>query len=99
MKEKYGQDFRKINVTKGEHGVEVENPTNYPLIGKGVQGAVFKLSRRRCVKIFSGMNAAKKEADAMRQGQDSYLMPRIFEVGDNYIVMEYVDGPSLEDLM
>lgn len=99
MKDNYGDDFRKITVKKGENGLEVDNPTSLPLIGKGVQGAVFKLSRRRCVKIFSGMNATKKEADAMMEGQDSYLMPKIFDVGDNYIVMEYIDGPSLEDIM
>ncbi|MDQ0218887.1 kinase [Peribacillus cavernae] len=98
MKDRY-KDFKSITVTRGEGHVEVNNPTDYPLIGKGIQGAVFKLSRRRCVKIYWSPNGARKEAQVMKDGQDSPLMPTLYEVGDNYIVMEYIEGQTLEDIM
>ena len=47
------EDFKSITVTKGVKTLEIHNPTNYPLIGMGAQGAVFKLSEDKCVKIYS----------------------------------------------
>ena len=41
------EDFKSIRVVSGEGEQHVEiihNPTSYPLIGKGRQGAVFKIS-------------------------------------------------------
>jgi putative serine/threonine protein kinase len=93
------QDFRTITVTQGENGVDVNNPTDYPLIGKGVLGAVFRISRNRCVKIYSKIGGLRKEVQVLKDGQDSYLIPKLYEVGDNYIVMEYIGGPTLYDLM
>lgn len=34
------KDFKSIVVTKGEKSLDIENPTTYPLIGYGIQGAV-----------------------------------------------------------
>jgi hypothetical protein len=47
------EDFKTIIVSSGKKAVTiVDNPTSYPMIGKGKQGAVFKLSPDCCVKIF-----------------------------------------------
>lgn len=94
-------DFSSITVTRRgkEEELIVNNPTSYPLIGKGIQGAVFKLTEDRCVKIFLKPKNVKKEKEAMIKGQGLPFMPKFFESGPNYIIMEYIDGPSLRDYL
>ncbi|MEH7238303.1 AarF/UbiB family protein [Bacillus sp. JJ1562] len=98
MKDIKGID--KIGISKiGDSEVSVDNPTNYPLIGKGKHGAVFKLSSKKCVKVFYRDGLAKKESDVYKNVGESNLLPRIYQVGDNYIVMEYIPGRSLNDMI
>src|SRR5690242_8369646 len=94
-------DFSSINVTRigKQKELVVHNPTSYPIIGKGLQGAVFKLSEDSCVKIFFKPEVAKQEKEAMFKGQGLPFMPKLFESGHNYIIMEYIDGPSLRDYL
>jgi hypothetical protein len=94
-------DFSSITVTRRGKQKElvVYNPTSYPLIGKGLQGAVFKLSEDRCVKIFFKPENVEKEKEAMLKGQALPFMPKFFASGPNYIIMEYIDGPSLRDYL
>jgi tRNA A-37 threonylcarbamoyl transferase component Bud32 len=35
----------------------------------------------------------------MLKGQGLPFMPKLFESGHNYIIMEYIDGPSLRDYL
>ncbi|EOP90048.1 hypothetical protein IGM_02237 [Bacillus cereus HuB4-4] len=90
------KDFRKITVTKGEKSLEVHNPTTYSLIGMGTQGAVFKLAKDKCVKIYSDPVQAKIEGKALKAGQHLAFMPAVYDIGSNYIVMEYFNAPTLE---
>ncbi|WP_440970232.1 hypothetical protein ACSS6N_23195 [Peribacillus frigoritolerans] len=94
-------DFSSITVTRRgkEEELVVNNPTSYPLIGKGIQGAVFKLTEDRCVKIFLKPKNVKKEKEALIKGQGLPFMPKFFESGPNYIIMEYIDGPSLRNYL
>ncbi|MEH7380621.1 kinase [Bacillus sp. JJ1533] len=93
-------DFDFITVTRNEQKeLVIHNPTSYPFIGKGRQGAVFKLSEDRCVKIFLKPEVAKQEKEAMLKGQGLPFMPKLFLSGHNYIIMEYIDGPSLRDYL
>ncbi|WP_353893795.1 hypothetical protein PRVXH_000558 [Proteinivorax hydrogeniformans] len=93
------QDFTKIKVYPGKKKVRYENPTNLKFIGRGYTGAVFKLSNTKCVKIYVEQKKAKDEAKALRTGQDSPIMPKLYDVGSNYIVMEYIRGPSLSSYL
>ncbi|WP_108670740.1 hypothetical protein [Peribacillus acanthi] len=92
-------DFKSIVVTKGLKFLEITNPTHYPLIGKGSQGAVFKLSEERCVKIYADPVQAKMEVEALKAGKKLHFMPKIYESGENYIVMDYFNGPNLRDFL
>ncbi|MCM3674225.1 kinase [Peribacillus simplex] len=93
-------DFDSITVTRNEQKeLVIHNPTSYPFIGKGLQGAVFKLSEDSCVKIFLKPEVAKQEKEAMLKGQGLTFMPKLFESGHNYIIMEYIYGPSLRDYL
>lgn len=95
-------DFKQISVTVNQHRksrsepkVNVINPTHYPMIGSGAHGAVFLLNKQQCVKIFALPEIAEKEAMALQQSQDVYFVPRFYEKGPNYIIMEYIRGMDL----
>ncbi|MCM3674227.1 hypothetical protein M3699_10075 [Peribacillus simplex] len=94
-------DFKAIQVRReDDNDVEVvHNPTSYPVIGRGHHGAVFKISSDKCVKIYVKQKHILKESEALKIAQDSPIFPKLYEVGDNYIVMEYIEGPTLEQYL
>ena len=93
------KDFRSITVTKGEKALVIHNPTSFPLIGMGTQGAVFKLSEEKCVKIYSDTIQAKMEKEALQAGQHLPFMPKLYDSGSNYVVMEYFNAPTLKEYL
>lgn len=91
------EDFKLIVVSPGKP-VNVQNPTSLPLIGKGLQGAVFKLSDNQCVKIYSKRKYCSRERNVLEKViKESNIFPEVDEVGENYIIMEYLTGPSLQE--
>ncbi|WP_179151884.1 hypothetical protein [Oceanobacillus senegalensis] len=98
-KKKGFKDIKKITVTKGEKTLLIDNPTNYSFIGMGAQGAVFKLSDDKCVKIYPDPLKAKMEQEALKAGKNLDFFPKIYDMGENYIVMEYFDGPNLKEYL
>ncbi|GAM15534.1 hypothetical protein [Mesobacillus selenatarsenatis] len=93
------KEFKTIKVTKGIKTLIIDNPTNYPLIGMGSQGAVFKLSEGKCVKIYTDQLQAKMEAEALKAGQHLPFFPRLYETGANFVVMEYFNAPTLKEYL
>ena len=93
------KEFKSIKVTKGIKTLIIDNPTNYPLVGKGSQGAVFKLSEEKCVKIYTDQLQAKMEAEALKAGQHLSFFPKLYETGSNFVVMEYFNAPTLKDYL
>ncbi|MBT2617100.1 MULTISPECIES: kinase [unclassified Bacillus (in: firmicutes)] len=90
------EDFKSIFVTEGIKKVDViKNPTLFPLIGNGAQGAVFKITSIKCVKICAKPEYAAIEGNVLKMAQESPTIPRLYEVGHNYIIMEYLEGPTL----
>ena len=67
----------------------------YTCIGNGRDGKVYRLTHNRCVKIFFQEETQQKELEALIVGQTSPIIPRLYEYGENYIVMEYICGISL----
>jgi len=92
-------DFKSIKVTKGVKTLEIENPTNFPLIGMGAQGAVFKLSAKKCVKIYTDPLQAKMETEALQAGKHLPFFPKVYQTGSNFIVMEYFNAPTLKEYL
>jgi RIO-like serine/threonine protein kinase len=92
-------DFTSIKVTKGIKTLDIDNPTHYPLIGMGAQGAVFKLSEERCVKIYTNPLQAQMEVEALKAGQHLTFFPRLYKHGENYIVMDYFNAPTLKEYL
>ncbi|GHH96904.1 hypothetical protein [Neobacillus kokaensis] len=93
------KDFKAIKVIKGEKTLEIHNPTHYPLVGSGSQGAVFQLSEDKCVKIYANPEQATMEAEALKAGQLLSFFPRLYDYGENFVVMEYFNAPTLKEYL
>lgn len=92
------EDFKQIVVSPGKPVIIKENPTSYPLIGKGLQGAVFKVSDEQCVKIYSKKIYCSRDAFVLQEiGKKSSIVPNVYEIGKKYILMEYLNGSSLQE--
>jgi len=95
-------NFDRITVFPGTHmpGVPYQigyhNPTELPYIGAGAQGAVFQISAQQCVKVYVNESDAETEAKALLAAASASFIPLVYEVGRNYIVMEYFSGPGLK---
>ena len=94
------QEFERIMVIHGP-SIEliVDNPTELKLVDKGAHGAVFKLHDNKCIKIYAENINAELEAASYRKGQASEIIPRIFEAGENYIIIEFIEGISLYEYL
>lgn len=97
------EDFRSISVTSeivgGKKQLKVRNPTGYPMIGIGAQGAVFRLSSDRCVKIYEDSRTAFWETKALKAAAGGPYFPKLYQSGHNYVLMEYLQGPTLKDYL
>lgn len=90
---------KSITITKGVNGLKINNPTDYPLIGSCRQGAVFRLSEKRCLKIYYTKKKAKMEQEALKAGQHLSFMPKVYKSGPNYVIMDYFNAPTLKDYL
>ncbi|WP_028552061.1 hypothetical protein [Paenibacillus sp. UNC451MF] len=70
-------------------------PADAVLIGRGKQGAVYKLSSDRCVKVYKKEKHAAKEYRSYCLAEGSPFIPKIYEHGSNYLVLEYIQGEPL----
>ncbi|TQR18679.1 kinase [Psychrobacillus vulpis] len=89
--------WAKIANNKGT--ITLKDLNEYKLIGKGADGSVFQLTPDRCVKIFEKEQTKALELKALQVGQSSRVIPRLYEDGPNYIIMEYVKGISLPQFL
>jgi predicted Ser/Thr protein kinase len=95
----YLKDFELIQVgtTEDNQFKIINNPYGYELIGVGQQGAVFQITPEHCVKLFyRSISDRKSEEEALKSVQGSPFFPKVVEVGNNYIVMEYIMGADLK---
>ncbi|MEX2460161.1 MAG: hypothetical protein WD469_02470 [Paenibacillaceae bacterium] len=89
----------RIRIAKVPYQVAIENPTHFQLLGQGKQGAVFQIDEERCVKIYFNNSSLKKELHALQLGGKLDICPKLYLWGDRFIVMEYLDAPSLFDYL
>ena len=88
------KEYRAI-IANNKRTVSIKDLEGYKLIGKGADGSVFQLTSERCIKIFEKESTKALEMKALQVGQLSLVIPRLYEDGPNYIIMEYVKGISL----
>ncbi|MFC0558954.1 hypothetical protein [Halalkalibacter alkalisediminis] len=97
---KIKKQVKKIQVENYEdEDVSVINESDLEMIGKGRQGAVFKISDEVCMKVYGDVADCERERYAMSLGQHTSLLPKIYCEGDNFLVMEMVYGVDLREYM
>ncbi|MEH7250638.1 hypothetical protein V7111_00700 [Neobacillus niacini] len=95
--EQWMKNIKVTNLVNAD--VEVVNNTPLVMMGKGRQGAVFQLTDDICVKVFGNTEDCDREYYALSLGQDTSLMPKLYEKGPLYIVMEIIRGVDLREYL
>ncbi|MBP1155873.1 MULTISPECIES: hypothetical protein [unclassified Paenibacillus] len=93
------EEINKIKVNRPETGeeelVEVDNPTDLPLLTRHKKYAIFGLDEKRCIKIFPKVGKAEQEYHNQRLGAKQGISPQVYDWGPNYIVMESINSPTV----
>ncbi|MUL34264.1 kinase [Priestia megaterium] len=89
------KDFSPTINHKHNKVIRKEDLKEYEIIGDGADGIVYQLTSDRCIKFFFKEETQQRELEALRIGQSSPVMPRLYQYGANFIVMEYIKGFSL----
>lgn len=93
-------DYKRINVTLNDNGkLFIKNSQGFPIIGLGGHGAVFKIDEQRCIKVFTSEEIANNEKQAYLKTLGSPIMPILYEIGDKYLIIEYINGPDLKNFL
>ena len=71
-------------------------PTDAVLIGRGKQGMVYRISADRCIKFYKNKDHALMEYTAYRLAEGSPIIPKLYEYGEDYLVLEFINGHSLK---
>ncbi|WP_102349256.1 RIO1 family regulatory kinase/ATPase domain-containing protein [Bacillus sp. Marseille-P3661] len=72
---------------------------SYPFLGKGNQGFVYKISPDKCVKVYKRPEDTLTESAALKALQGATIIPKLYEVGANYIIMEYIEGRQVKQYL
>jgi len=86
-------------IANDKETLSIKDLEGYKVIGKGGDGTVYQLTSKRCIKIFEKEQTKTAELNALQLGQSSPVIPRLYEHGPNYIIMEYVKGISLHQYL
>jgi serine/threonine protein kinase len=65
------------------------------LLGKGHNGIVYRLPDGKVIKICFVMKDFYGEANILKKVRGSKYFPKLYEVGGNYMIRDYVDGMPL----
>ncbi|RBW69959.1 hypothetical protein [Bacillus taeanensis] len=94
------KNITKISVKVLENkDVEVVNNSSLSMIGKGRQGAVFKVTEDICVKVYGDSEDCEREYYALSLGKDKPLFPKVYCKDKNFIAMEFVKGIDLREYL
>lgn len=78
---------------------ESNNDKDYTFLGEGDQGKVFRISSNCCIKVYKNSKDAERERKAYEAAQGSPIIAKLYESGPNYIIIEYVKGPTLKQYL
>jgi serine/threonine protein kinase len=94
--DKLNQIIHRLNQVNGE---ETKYLKKISFVGKGAQGAVYKIDAKRCVKIYVDTKHLKRELSHLQLGNTIGICPKVFLWGEDYIVMEYFSSPPLYEYL
>ncbi len=94
------KDYEKIKVKLNDkRKLDIKNTVGLPLVGLGGHGAVFRIDEQRCVKIYISEEIAENEKQAYLRTLGSPIIPILYEIGNKYLIIEYINGPNLKDFL
>lgn len=73
------------------------NLFNCRFLGKGHNGAVYLLPDNKVIKVCFVMKDFHSEASILKKVNGNKYFPRLYEVGGNYMIRDYVDGIPLKN--
>jgi len=74
------------------------NDPNLEFIGKGRSAIVYKIrGTNKVLKVFYPQfsHIAKEEGEIYQELQNISYFPTLYEIGENYIVIDYIEGNTL----
>lgn len=95
-----------MEVNKLKKAIEAYPIHTLTLIGKGKYSYVYQLSDDKVIKVIrnkyqkkSEFSKLKKEVYFYEQVNDLDFIPKVYEHGEDYIVLEYIKGKTFFDLL
>lgn len=67
------------------------------LLGRGHNGAVYLLPDNKVIKVCFVMKDFLSESSILKKVNGNKYFPRLYEVGGNYMIRDYVDGMPLKN--
>lgn len=83
-------------ISRSNGWISIKDLVGYKKVGEGGDGSIFQLTPEKCIKIFKKEENCRNELFAYQTGTSSSVIPTLYEYGRNYIVIEYINGPSLK---
>lgn len=65
------------------------------LLGQGTQGRVYRINDHKCIKIFKSRQVCSDEFKTLMMAQGDLHFPKLYGVGENYIIRECINGIEL----
>lgn len=66
-------------------------------VGKGRNGVVYQLPDNKIIKICNDIKSFYRECYVLQKVNGNKYFPRIYDIGGNYMIRDYVDGECLKD--
>lgn len=66
------------------------------LLGEGHNGIVYELPENKAIKIFQESKVCREEAEILKRVSKSTYFPKVYNIGQFYMVRQKVDGERLD---
>lgn len=73
------------------------NLLEHKTLGRGHNGIVILLPENKVIKICFNEKSFKGEAYILKKVMGNKFFPKIYEIGGNYMIRDYVDGECMKD--
>jgi len=80
-----------------KHSFITKDLKDYKYLGKGHSGQVYLMPNGRVIKIFKDKDTCREEYNILKAVERSPHFPKVYAVGDHYMIRDYVSGVNIED--
>lgn len=102
MKKQFNELAKSVRISNDKNNTLIEADSSLSLIGKGRSAYVFRIkSTNLALKVFfpDQIQTAKEEAAVYEEVQSIKYYPTLYGAGNNYIVIDYLEGNTLFDCL